>query len=84
MSKKLEAREFLAPSPYKRKCIFYTVFSSKISVDRPLFIALRKAALQYFLKVVVEIFQLTNFNACMGYQKAGKEKSEYCVLCNNL
>lgn len=74
----------MAPSPYKRKGIFYIVFSSKMSVDRPLFIVLRKAALQYFLKVVIEIFQLTNFNACMGYKKARKEKSECCVLCYNL
>lgn len=75
MSENLEVREFLAPSPYKRKALFYTVFSSKSSIYRPLLIVLKKAALQYFFEVVVEISQLINFNALMGYKKCkqGKE-----------
>lgn len=81
MSENLEVREFLAPLPYKRKDIFYTVFSSESSVYRPLLVSFIKAALRYFFYVVVEIFQLTNFNACMGYKKCkqGKESILHAV-----
>lgn len=78
MSENPEVREFLAPSPYKGKAIFYTVFSSKSRIYRPLLIVLIKAALQYF-KVVVEIFLLINFNACMGYKK--RKQGKESILC---
>lgn len=79
MTENPEVREFLAPSPYKRKAIFYTVFSSESSIYRPLLSVLIKAALQYFFKVVVEIFLFINFNASMGYKK-GKQGKE-SILC---
>lgn len=81
VSENREAREFLAPSPYKRKAIFYTVFSSKSSVYRPLLIVLIKAALKcFFFKWWLKYFNLLILMLVWGVRSASKEKKVYRVL----